>query len=233
MHLTCRRCTTIDNFFAVGLVFSSSRSKPWFPRYLEVLKSFFFFIYFQIRFTKYRRPLHHMLHSSRFYSPSASIHRQQLYHWINTCWNVNYTRHSVHLTCRRRVTLILLMLLSTNFLLLCRLLAMVWQPSMVYFGFFLFLCLLFLLLFLGFSVAHSPCLPMFWCLGRWNSIYITNHLYCWPRFLVSVPRTKWLVSSEACIRLLMLLGLYFRVAQPLLRFLFLDVNFFFFFFMNQ
>jgi len=57
-----------------------------------------------------------MLHSSSFYSPPASIHRQLLHHQINTHWNVNYTGQSVHLTCRRRVTLMLLVLLSTNFL---------------------------------------------------------------------------------------------------------------------
>jgi hypothetical protein len=79
LEVLSTRCTAVDSFSAVGLAFfSSSRSKSWFPQYLEVLR----FAFNQIRSINFRRPLHHTLHSTRFHGPPASFHRQYLHHRI-------------------------------------------------------------------------------------------------------------------------------------------------------
>lgn len=45
------------------------------------------------------------------------------------------------------------------------------------FSFFLLLCFI-----LGFSVVHSICLSLYWCLSSSNSSYILYHINWWPQF---------------------------------------------------
>jgi hypothetical protein len=97
-------------FSLVGSVSPSSfRSKLGLSRYLEVFRSEFF----QLKSINFRKPFHPSLHSTRLHGRSASIHQQQLHHRTSL-------RRGVLLTCQCWVMLLLLLLLSTDFLRLCR-----------------------------------------------------------------------------------------------------------------
>jgi hypothetical protein len=101
---------TGDGLSLVELVSPSSFcSKLGLSRYLEDFRSEFF----QLKSTNFKKPFHPSLHSTRLHGRSASIHQQQLHHRTSL-------RQGVLLTRQRWVMLLLLLLLSTNFLHLCR-----------------------------------------------------------------------------------------------------------------